>query len=60
MNKKNLAEKMKQSGNSDQLIDSTLDLLIQFETASFTKIDSDENRMELFEKTKSLLKELKS
>ncbi len=59
MNKKNLAEKMKQSGNSDQLIDSTLDLLIQFETATFTKIDSDENRMELFEKTKSVLKEIK-
>ncbi len=60
MNKKSLAEKMKQSGNTDQLIDSTLNLLIQIETFSFTKIDTEENRMELFEKTKSVLKEIKS
>ncbi len=59
MNKRNIAEKMKQSGNTNQLIDSTLNLLTQIESASFTKIDTDENRMELFEKIKSVLKEIK-
>ncbi len=60
INKNILTKKMKQTGNSDELINEIETLLTQFETAAFTKIDTDENRMELIEKTKSVLKEIKS
>lgn len=60
MNKNILIKKMKQTGNADELINEIAILLTQFETAAFTKIDTNENRMELIEKTKSVLKEIKS
>jgi BatD DUF11 like domain len=58
MNKNVLAKKMVQHGNDQQLIDDTLSLLTQFETAIFTKLETEENRQELLDKTKSVLKRI--
>ena len=58
MNKNVLAKKMAQHGNDQQLIDDTASLLTQFETAIFTKMETEENRQELVDKTKSVLKRI--
>jgi hypothetical protein len=58
MNKNVLAKKMAQHGNNQQLIDDITILLKQFETAIFTKMETDENMPELVEKTKSVLKKI--
>ena len=58
MNKNVLAKKMAQHGNNQQLIDDITSLLTQFETAIFTKMETDENRPELVEKTKLVLKRI--
>jgi hypothetical protein len=60
MNKNVLAKKMEQSGNDQQLTNDITKLLAHFETAMFTKIETEENRQELVDKTKSVLKKIQS
>ena len=60
MNKNTLANKLEQKGNENLIITELLYLLDHFEAAGFTNIGVEENRTELMDRTKLILKQLKS
>ena len=59
-NKNLLANRLEQKGNETAIITELLHLLNHFETAMFTNIDLEENRMDLTQRTKTILKQLRA
>jgi hypothetical protein len=59
-NKNMLASKLEQKGNETATITELLHLLNHFETAMFTNIGLEENRTDLTDKTKTILKQLRT
>jgi len=60
MNKNTLADKMGQKGNDILTVTELLLLLNHFETAMFTNVSLEENKTELVDKIKAILKQLKT